>query len=99
MRRALCLVAAALPLAGASLFGLPFAPKSTDSGPQPLTFFGIADWGGQQEAPYVNAGQLECAQAMGTVAAEAGDHPAFVLGAGDNFYMDGLPGLFNIRRE
>ena len=66
-------------------------PPAT-SGAQPLTFFGIADWGGQNAPPYVTEGQLEVAEAMGTVAGASGDHPMFVLGAGDNFYMDGLPG-------
>jgi hypothetical protein len=60
--------------------------------PQPLVFFATADWGGEQEAPYVTPGQLGVASAMGTVSAQAGSHPSFVLAAGDNFYMDGLAG-------
>jgi hypothetical protein len=60
--------------------------------PQPLCFFAIADWGGEQLPPYTTPGQLAVASTMGTVSAEAGSHPAFVLAAGDNFYMDGLPG-------
>ena len=66
--------------------------QNTAASAKPLTFFGIADWGGQQEAPYTTAGQLAAAEAMGIVADTTGDHPAFVVGAGDNFYMDGLTG-------
>ena len=59
--------------------------------PQPLVFFATADWGGQAVAPFTTPGQLAAATAMGTVAAAAGSHPSFVLAAGDNFYMTGLP--------
>ena len=91
-RAARCLAASILvnTRAAEALFGR--GSTVAQVGPQPLTFFGIADWGGQNAPPYTTAGQLAAAEAMGTVAAETGDHPAFVLGAGDNFYMDGLPG-------
>ena len=59
--------------------------------PQPLVFFATADWGGQAVTPFTTPGQLAAATAMGTVAAAAGSHPSFVLAAGDNFYMTGLP--------
>jgi tartrate-resistant acid phosphatase type 5 len=59
--------------------------------PQPLVFFATADWGGQAVTPFTTPGQLAAASAMGTVAAAAGSHPSFVLAAGDNFYMTGLP--------
>lgn len=40
-----------------------------------------------QAAPYTTPGQLAAAAAMGTISAASGSHPAFVLAAGDNFYM------------
>jgi hypothetical protein len=55
--------------------------------PQPLVFFATADWGGMEAEPYTTPGQLAAAQAMGTISAASGSHPAFVLAAGDNFYM------------
>ena len=66
--------------------------ESAESLLQPTVFFALADWGGEQESPFVTPGQRAVATAMGTLAAEAGSHPQFVLAAGDNFYMDGLPG-------
>lgn len=68
--------------------------EQTAANPLSFVFFGIADWGGQQLPPYTTPGQLAVADMMGVVAAESGNHPAFVIAAGDNFYMDGLPGAF-----
>lgn len=73
------------------------SPKTPPSSPLGFVFFGIADWGGQEIAPYTTPGQLAVASAMGVVAAESGNHPAFVVAAGDNFYMDGLPGALSLR--
>lgn len=74
-----------------SLFGKGSA-ATDEAFPSSFVFFGIADWGGQENAPYTTPGQLEVAEVMGVVAEEGGNHPAFVIAAGDNFYMDGLPG-------
>lgn len=93
--RAAVLAAAALSRqVDGSLFGNrnPQVASSDETAGQPLVFFGIADWGGQEIAPYTTAGQLAVADAMGVLALEAGNHPAFIVAAGDNFYMDGLPG-------
>jgi len=84
-------VLAAASGAGCALFGLRSGPPAVPP-LQPLCFFAIADWGGEQLPPYTTPGQLAVASTMGTVAASAGSHPAFVLAAGDNFYMDGLAG-------
>ena len=73
-------------LALASLVLAAAAPAGGPA-PLPLVFFATADWGGEQLAPYTTPGQLAAAAAMGTVSADAGSHPAFVLAAGDNFYM------------
>lgn len=59
--------------------------------PQPLVFLATADWGGQAVSPYTTPGQVDVATAMGTTAAQPGSHPSFILAAGDNFYMTGLP--------
>lgn len=68
------------------------AAKPAEPPIKPLCFFALADWGGEQLPPYTTPGQLAVASTMGTVAALPGSHPAFVLAAGDNFYMMGLPG-------
>ena len=65
---------------------------ATPAPPKPLVFFALADWGGEEVAPYTTPGQLAASHAMGNVSATAGSHPSFVLAAGDNFYMEGLPG-------
>jgi len=69
------------------------AAKPAEPPMQPLCFFALADWGGEQLAPFTTPGQLAVASTMGTVAALPGSHPSFVLAAGDNYYMSGLPGL------
>lgn len=63
---------------------------ANEPAPQALVMFALADWGGTQLPPYTTLGQLAVAQAMGSVAALSGSHPAFVLAAGDNMYMEGL---------
>jgi hypothetical protein len=78
--------------AGCALFGLRSGPPAVPP-LQPLCFFAIADWGGEQLPPYTTPGQLAVARTMDNVSSQAGSHPAFVLAAGDNFYMDGLPGV------
>jgi hypothetical protein len=77
---------------GSAWFGTSAAPKEAVPVMQPLCFFALADWGGEQLPPYTTPGQLAAASTMATVSAQAGSHPAFVLAAGDNYYMDGLPG-------
>jgi hypothetical protein len=79
---------------GSAWFGTSAAPKEAVPVMQPLCFFALADWGGEQLPPYTTPGQLAVASTMATVSAQAGSHPAFVLAAGDNWYMDGLPGNF-----
>jgi hypothetical protein len=91
-RRAAPLAALLLSGGGAAAAGLLKAESASVAPPQPLVFFATADWGGEQAAPFTTPGQLAVAAAMGTLAAEAGSHPSFMLAAGDNFYMDGLPG-------
>lgn len=65
----------------------PYDPGNTLEG---LSFLGIADWGGKQDAPYTTFIQRLNAEAMGTVSASL--KPSFVIAAGDNFYEHGLPG-------
>ena len=84
-------VLAAASGAACALFGRRSAPPAVPP-LQPLCFFAIADWGGEQLPPYTTPGPLAGASAMGEISSQAGSHPAFVLAAGDNFYMDGLSG-------
>lgn len=55
-----------------------------------LDFLVMADWGGQENAPFTTGGELGCGVVMGNITKTV--DAKFSLAIGDNFYSHGVPG-------
>ena len=57
------------------------------------TFLIMADWGGQDAAPFYTPAEKKVAASMGSMGANA----SFALAIGDNFYYSGVTNVGSVR--